>query len=185
VNSRTDSGNYNQRANDPLFWLKQARELDQAAMLIWTAIREDFLRMSRFAVGTSLDVTEVPSQGLGGVFWLNAGLALENLLKGIVIQDDPSSVVSGVIAKRLRTHNLVKLAKFASVPLDVQDAFYLYTAMRCVTWAGRYPSSIDANETKPPVFSEADVTRYKHLFNRLSNLFANPNSLVVTLHRLA
>jgi hypothetical protein len=42
VNKQLNSGNIGQYAHDPHSWLQQARELDQAAMLIWRAIREDF-----------------------------------------------------------------------------------------------------------------------------------------------
>ncbi len=174
-----------QNANNPYFWLKQARELDQVAMLIWKAIRKDFVTMSQKPIGTTLNEKEIPNSGLGGVFWLNAGSALENLFKGLIVQDDPSSIVNGTITASLKTHNLLKLAKRASVALDVHDAFFLHVGTQCVTWAGRYPCSNKPNESKPPVFSEADVITYRSIFARLSNRFADHDSKIVTLYRLA
>jgi hypothetical protein len=139
--------------------------------------------MSRKPVGTTLDQKGFPNQSLGGVFWLNAGSALENLLKGIIVQDDPSSIVNGTVTPDLKTHNLLNLAKRASVSVDVQDAFSIYR-MQCVMLAGRNPCSNKPNESKPPVFSEADVIAYRSLFERFSSRFADRESNVVALYRL-
>lgn len=78
-------------AHDPFFWLKQARELDAAAMLIWEAIRHDFEVLSQSPVRATVDLRAVPHANLGGVFWLNAGFALENLFKGIIVQAIPTA----------------------------------------------------------------------------------------------
>lgn len=72
---------------DPRYWLKQAMELDRAATLLWDAIRDNLQKASTLEVGSELQLTEVPFINLGGVFWLNAGFALENLFKGLIIQN--------------------------------------------------------------------------------------------------
>jgi len=114
----------NQRAHDPFFWLRQAVALDRAAMLIWNAIESDMIKISQLPASSALREDEVPNLYLGEVFWLNAGSALENVLKGIIVQDDPSSVSNGVIAKGVQTHNLLRLAKRASIVINVRDAFF-------------------------------------------------------------
>ncbi len=174
----------NHRAHDPLFWLKQAKELNRSAMLIWAAMLEDLERISKLEVGAVIELEQVPNANLGGVFWLNAGLALENLLKGIIVQDEPDSVIKGRITGRLRTHDLFKLAKRASIDLDVIDAFYLSVGTQCVLWAGRYPCSMRPDETGLAVFSESDVIIYKSLFERLAGRFDTCTSIVVTFSRL-
>lgn len=173
------------RAHDPFFWLKQAKELDRAAMLIWAAVREDLERISQFEIGAEIRLEQVPHVNLGGVFWLNAGFALENLLKGIIVKDQPDSVIKGRITRPLKTHNLFNLAKRASIDLNVNEAFYLWVGTQCVIWAGRYPSSIKPEETAPPVFSESDVIAYRSLFDRLAGHFDTSDSRVVTFSRLA
>ena len=185
MNRGVNSGTLKQPAHDPFSWLMQARELDQAAMQIWKAIEEAFAKISRNSVGTTIDQKEAPGSSLGGVFWLNAGFALENLLKGLIVQDDPSSIVNGVITNSLKTHNLLRLAKRASVALDVRDAFFLHVGTQCIMWAGRYPCSNKPNESKPIVFSEADVIAYQRMFERLSSRFADQDSKIVRLYRLA
>lgn len=173
------------RAHDPFFWLKQAKELDRAAMLIWAAVLQDSEWMSQFEVGAEIRLEQVPHVNLGRVFWLNAGFALENLLKGIIVKDKPDSVINGRITGHLKTHNLFKLAKRASIDLNVIEAFYLWVGTQCVMWAGRYPCSTKPEETAPPVFSESDVIAYRSLFDRLEGQFDTSKSKVVTFSRLA
>lgn len=178
------AGGFGRRAHEPSYWLQQAKELDTAAMLIWSAIRADLESLSRSSVGTAVSLRDVPHANLGGVFWLNAGLALENLFKGIIIQVDPTSVVNGTITKKLKTHNLLVLAKLAALELDATDAFFLWVGTECVAWAGRYPCAIKPEKSPPPVFSEGDVIAYKRLFDRLMTRFDGSHSKNVTFTRL-
>lgn len=178
------AGGFGRRAHEPSYWLKQAKELDTAAMLIWSAICADLESLSRSSVGTAVSLRDVPHVNLGGIFWLNAGLALENLFKGIIVQDDPSSVVNGTITKKLKTHNLFALAKLASLELDPNDAFFLWVGSECVEWAGRYPCAIKPEKSSPPVFSEGDVIAYKGLFDRLISRFDGSHSKNVIFTRL-
>ena len=171
-------------AADPFFWLAQAKELDKAAMLVWRAIRDDWLRMSRSPAGSVIDLEQVPHARLGGVFWLNAGLALENLFKGIIIKSHPEVVANGAVTGALKTHNLVKLARDASYELDVPGAFFLWVGTKSVIWAGRYPCSTKPGESKPPVFSEADVDAYKRIFEKLVQQLDDPKKRRLMMKRL-
>src|ERR1700733_6916156 len=132
-------------AHDPFRWLKTGKALDRAAMLIWAAIRADLERIQS-EESRQINLEDYPNMDLGGVFWLNGGFALENLLKGIIIQDDPSKVISGIISKQLKSHNLHKLAELASVDINPIEGYFLFVGTECITWAGRYPSSIKAGE---------------------------------------
>lgn len=173
------------RAHDPFFWRKQAKELDLAAMLIWAAMRRDFEALSGKHVGSTVSLSDVPYVNLGGVFWLNAGLALENLLKAIIIHQEPDSVVNGTVARSLRTHNLTALARRAAITLDPIDAFFLWVGTESVTWAGRYPCANAPGKTGPPVFSESDVLGYRCLFDRLEKKVPADDGRTVSFTRLA
>lgn len=171
---------------DPRFWLKQAKELDRAATLLWDAISYSLQKASKVEVGSELTLTEVPFINLGGVFWLNAGFALENLFKALIIQDQPDSVINGVPSKRLRTHNLLKLAKkLATVEADLVEGFYLWVGSRCVQWSGRYPVALIPGEIAPQVFSEADVLAYRGLFDKTVKRFDRKYSVSVRFERIA
>lgn len=170
---------HDDRAGDPFFWLAQAKELDRAAMVIWTAMRKDLVRMSEYEVGTV-----VRCVNLGGVFWLNAGLAIENLLKGIIVNDQPELVVQGRIGRKLWTHNLMRLARLASIEIDPIEGFFLWVGTECVSWAGRYPCPKRPGPTKPPVFSEADVLAYRRLFDRFVDHFDDSDCRSIVFERL-
>jgi len=156
------------RAQDAFFWLEQAKRLDAAAMLIWAGIQKDLAAMSKLAPGATVTRDQVPNAYLGGVFWLNAGLALENLLKGIIVKRDPKSAANGRLARHLKTHNLLELCDRAGAKLSESEAFYLCTATRCVQWTGRYPTSTSGEGPEASVFSESDVLAYRALFDRLA-----------------
>ncbi len=170
---------------DPRFWLKQAKELDRVAMLLWDAISDNLQKASKLEVGSEINLWDVPFINLGGVFWLNAGLALENLFKGLIIQNQPDSVISGVVSKKIRTHNLLKLARLATVEFDLVEGFYLWVGSRCVKWAGRYPVALMPGEKAPPVFSERDVLAYRRLFEKTFKRFDGKYSVSVQFVRIA
>ena len=176
---------FDNHATDSFFWFKQATELDKAAMLIWAAIRQDFVSLSHAKVGTVIDLKQAPHANLGGVFWLNAGSALETLLKGVIVLDQPHLVVEGAITRPLKTHNLLRLAKLASIDIDIIEAFFLEVGTTCVIWAGRYPCSTKPGESKPLVFSEADVMAYRKMFDRFVGRLGGNVSRSVTFKRLA
>jgi len=175
---------FDNRASDSFFWLKQAKELDKAAMLIWGAIRQDLISLSHATVGALVDAEQTPHANLGGVFWLNAGLALENLLKAVIIRGQPDLVNKGKINREIKTHDLFSLVKLASLEIDVREAFYLRVGTQSVTWAGRYPCSTKPGELPPPLFSEADVMVYRKLFDRLVGRFGDDDSRRVKFKRL-
>jgi len=172
-------------AHDPFFWRKQAEQLDLAAMLLWSAIREDLVKLSNLAVGSEVDSQQVPYAYLSGVFWLNAGLALENLLKGIIVQNDPASIVNGAIARYLGTHQLLRLTKRAAISLSASEAYFLFVGTECVVWSGRYPCSATAERPLARVFTEVDVTTYRSLFERFSAQYTGCEGKRVIIHRLA
>ena len=169
---------------DPRFWLKQAKELDEAAMLLWHAIQADFLKAKQLEIGSELTSSDVPFMNLGGVFWLNAGFALENGFKGLIIQNHPELIDNGILNQKLRTHNLLKLAELAGEELDGLEGFYLWIASKCVEWSGRYPVALRPGETVPLVFSEADVVKYKAVFDRIISRFDRKYSTVTRFKRV-
>jgi hypothetical protein len=70
------------------------------------------------------------------------GYALENLLKGIQIAKNPTLISSGKLNAKLKSHNLVKLAKAASFTLHVQELPVADALSKLSVWAGRYPVTL-------------------------------------------
>lgn len=174
------------RAADPFFWVTQAHQLDKAAMLIWHAIREAWERNRTAPPGSVIDLEQIPNANLSGVFWLNAGLALENLFKGRIIKSRPELAANGAVAGPLKTHNLIRLAKLAGYELDVITAYYLWVGTQSVVWTGRYPCSTKPAESRPATaFCESDVLVYRQVFDNLAAQLEDPRRRRIVMKRLA
>jgi hypothetical protein len=139
--------------------------------------------MSRKPVGTTLDQKGFPNQSLGGVFWLNAGSALENLPKGIIVQDDPSSIVNGTVTPNLKTRNLLNLAKRASVSVNVQDAFFLSIERSALCWPGGIHVRTSRTSRSHPCFRK-HMSSPTGASSSGSLGLADRDSKVVALYRL-
>lgn len=65
--------------------------------------------------------------------------ALENALKGLILARDPELVGAEELSRRVKTHDLVALAKVAAFTPEVQEVPVLNALSRIAEWAGRYP----------------------------------------------
>ena len=97
-----------------------------------------------------------------------AGFAIEALLKGIMIADNPSTVSDGRLPKWLLTHELAGLMKRAEVPLTEDEAELIRRLAEAVQWRGRYPVPRHA-EALPDSHSVgiSDVDSFRELYDRL------------------
>lgn len=78
--------------------------------------------------------------GLDRVFYLLAGLALENIMKGILIARDKSLLSKGMISnKKILKHNLSDLFKEVGLALSDRELNLVERVSETVVWAGRYP----------------------------------------------
>lgn len=169
---------------DPASWLLMAKDIHKVVLLIAERIRRDFCRLSQEKCKTEFTDEEVPFFHLGGVFWLNAGLVLENLLKGIVIKNNHTLITKDGLDPKVLTHNLIKLSRMADFAITPVEGYFLWVAKECVIWAGRYPSSRKGDKTKPPVFSMADVSVYLHIHERLLEEYKDIPEKRWRFHRL-
>ena len=126
---------FNTRAESPAIWALSARRLKHSADLIFDAYEIDLQQMARNASPLEFNNLEV-----AGAATLLFGLAVENLLKAIIITREPKTVEDG----RLRDwpgngHELILLAEKANIRLDAQQQDLLQRLVAFVEWAGRYP----------------------------------------------
>lgn len=112
-------------------------------------------------------------QQLGRVYYMLIGLALENLLKGILCND------SQFLKKEKLNHDLVKYATKCGFSLNEDQKFMLKHLRKHIEWAGRYPipKDIDGLRSKFTVGSGTNVkdacfTGYD-LINQMFNDFLN------------
>lgn len=122
-------------AENAAIWALSARRLKQSADLLFDAHTVDLIALGNGSSPLALSHLE-----LAGPATLLFGLALENILKGIIIQRDPQPVVGGKLRQwPTNGHDLLRLAAAAAVALDQQESDLLRRAGAFVEWAGRYP----------------------------------------------
>ena len=123
------------KADAPGSWVLQARRLKRAADTVFNAHSSDLQRLQ--AGADPLHLEHLESSGPASLLY---GLALENLLKALVIESTGSRIVKWkLLPWRGTGHGLVELAREANVPL-IEVEIDLMSRLTCyVEWAGRYP----------------------------------------------
>src|SRR2546425_8412679 len=92
-----------------------------------------------------------PPRGLHRVYLFLSALAIENLLKAIVVDQVkwPDSQIANKIPKDLNSHILLELAATGGVVLGDDEIEILERLTEFGTWLGRYPAPIKLHQTKP------------------------------------
>src|SRR5438270_929348 len=96
-------------------WLQAADSLYAAAQLVWNAHKED---IGKIESQNFSDPIPVPNINLDASMMMLGGLCLENLIKGIRIQQEPELVKPGELSRRLTNHELLRLLQDGKVTLD-------------------------------------------------------------------
>jgi hypothetical protein len=135
---------FKERGQIPLVWQWTAREFVCAANIL----RQKCADTELFAPGS-------PS---GSSLWkprkairLLYGLALENLLKGLLVAQGVDATSTGQLNAQLKTHNLVKLWKMTSLPMSDPTEHIL----RNLQWSievGKYPVGTRVDPQAPTLF---------------------------------
>lgn len=157
-------------------WALNARRLKRSGDLVLEANNNALERM--------MDSTPLPSDidtEIAGCAMLLYGLSLENLIKGVIIANNPS-LASRTAAPRWRGngHELTQLFDQAEIELDDPDKDIVFRLSAFVTWAGRYPipKSVDKMVIRqdgfsrpyfPMPFGRREMARFNRLFGSLIN----------------
>lgn len=133
----------------PSSWLLSAESLRDAAEIILQGEAKNALSYSQAvenaneelaadpAVGASAEIRCEPPNYLPGQ--LLYGFALENVLKGLIIANDPSVANETKLDDEIAKHELVDLAATAKFEVCPQEVDILKALTQLSVWAGRYP----------------------------------------------
>lgn len=138
---------------NPRRWLEQAERLKEVADAVYRMELEDTARLLaqvtevEEAVRREAGQAMPPWRGrrLGSVHLMLCGYALENLMKGLLLADDPSLILESpsarhaVLANQLRRHSLKEHLREQGVSLDDEGWQAVREAEHAVLWTGRYP----------------------------------------------
>jgi len=144
-------------ARDPAWWLFRAQDLSQAATVLFEAFiadRQRFIDLNEPGLG--VDKKEVPNLSIAPVAMLLFGLAVENVLKAMIVKNDPTIVGDEKLGRwGARDHDLVKLAERAGLQLEPADRDLLARLGLFLLWRGRYPVPNRAPDSAQPFANSA------------------------------
>jgi hypothetical protein len=111
---------------------------------------------------------------------LLSGLAIENLVKGILVGRNPEVVSPdkfdlNQLAGSKGGHGLLKLAQQASPALSHDEVDILGRLETFVIWAGRYPIHLRSAETVHPAFISTDPALVDRLFAKFITILEQEN----------
>lgn len=165
---------FESEAKHPYTWKIKADGLMRSANVLLTQAREDIKH-----VADSGDIHVQPP--VLGAYVMIAGLAIENLLKGILVMRYQHLDIK-VFMEAIRGHDLNLLARDAGLGVDQRDSFLLEKVTSYTIWAGKYPAPLGFDEFVPcdypdggwgpvTVIAMSDSVRIQSLFNRLESMF--------------
>jgi hypothetical protein len=138
---------------NPRRWLEQAERLKHVADAVYRMELQDAERLLtqvarvEEAMGRGEEPAMPSWEGrrLGSVHLMLCGYALENLMKGLLVADDPSLILevpsarNAVLANRLRRHSLEEHLRDQGEGLGDEGWQAVREAEHAVLWTGRYP----------------------------------------------
>src|SRR5215211_6633807 len=148
----------------PHVWLSSATQLKRAADLV----REELKKILSVYPRGRVHYEDLV---LFNSYMLLAGLALENLTKGILIGRNPNIVSPlnlnlKLLGNSKGGHDLSKLAQQAATNLSQIEMDLIDRLVAFVVWAGKYPIHLRANETNHPSFKTTDPELIDKVFEK-------------------
>lgn len=118
----------------PNYWFNRASDLRASAHVLWLSMdSKDLQQRMGYGGGFSLEVA------CGPVYFMLCGLALELILKAIIVQKT---------GKAPENHDLNNLAGLAGIKINGKrkELLKFYTA--AIVWTGRYPVPVKCDDEK-------------------------------------
>jgi hypothetical protein len=122
-------------------WLLTARGLKNAADIIWQkwySLSEIGKKKSEIEPSEIVNIYEERCTFFL-IYMMLYGLALENLLKGIIISKNPSNYKNKIRWGKNKGHNLICLTNKISFKLTNDESKIINSLSEAIKWAGRYP----------------------------------------------
>lgn len=151
----------------PEYWYSYAQELAETADTIYRRSKGQWIAYIHQQADGSTKTERRPF--VSRPVLLLYGLSFENLLKGLLISEEPTLLKGGKLSKHLLGHDLVKLAdRLRSLTLNAEERELLSLLSDVVPYLGRYPVPRNAQDVKPEKYINEDVySACKALFARL------------------
>lgn len=134
--------NYDNAGKQPVNWMPKAAQINRAARIIFKIVEKDFNKLSRQSrLDNDKSVEIEPTYPfLMDVFIFLAALAIENLLKGILMISKPGLISGGKLTGNLITsHKLSDLSIGSEIEFTEEENELLHAGTEAIESWGRYP----------------------------------------------
>lgn len=151
----------------PYEWFDCATDLWFGAQSLWE--NDKNVKPLTISIANKVNSNLIPI--ITRPYFLLVALSFENLLKGIIISENPDFLNDGKLNRILQTHNLSKLAKMTDlITFNTEDLKLLDLATNVILSTGRYPISKNSDSEH----ERLDLTSTKRidltaLYNNISN----------------
>lgn len=148
-------------------WGQSATALRDAAK----ALFGHYYGLQRLMIDPKNDPPDSQTKAVGRVILMLAGLAIENLAKGLWILENGGTLISGQLPEELMTHiKTNRFLKDAKVSLTDRERALVTKLKPFVVWEGKYPVPTTVKKLTFNVFQTDDFDRFTKLFDRLKAL---------------
>lgn len=153
-------------------WLSVAQELHDAATLVWSC-RDEAARLEAEEQLQSDGVISPEVHTLPGInrsYFLLAGFALENAVKGLLIAQNPEYISQGELRGGLATHRLTTLiARIPDLALSDSEATLCHALEAAIPSWGRYPVPKRPRDLTKEIPATRELwSVYTQLFSRVA-----------------
>lgn len=151
----------------PEYWYTYAQELAETADAIFRKSKTQFVAYIHKSSDGSVTKSRRPL--VSRPVLLLYGLSIENMLKGLLISEDPNLLQGGELSKHLKGHDLAKLSRRLKSMRFKDDEFQLLELLSdVVPYHGRYPVPRRAESMKSEQYiSESIFKACSALFKRM------------------
>ncbi len=151
----------------PDSWLSYSEELEEAAEVLWSDKDNGMAIESETQFDGKWHTKK--SSAHSRSYILLASLALENVLKGLIIAGNSNLISSGKLDKSLKSHKLLNLAKRVDgLVLSKGDVRILQICQDAIPYWGRYPIPLEYKGLKPiQAVTDKFHTNFRDLHFRL------------------
>ena len=156
----------------PEQWFDYANELKEAAQTLWKSDSNTYIG---YLKGNDFYQKKLFSR----TYFFLLGIAIENLLKGILISENPNHIKDGKISPEISSgHNLKKLSeKINSLDFNTDEIRLFEILSEVIPYWGKYPIPKDFNQIKEEKFFN------ENLFIELINLYEKLELKIYNLNK--
>jgi len=167
-------------------WKLFADQFYRASECLLQQVRADMTRMVRehlrHKAGSPFSSTYQPT--IDHVYFLTIGYCLENMMKGIIIFQDPDHVANGKLSRQVKSHDLARLAKLTGVIFSDDEQRFFDFITPSIKWYGKYPIPTKAEDSIGSSNHSIEEVRkhFLNIYRKLSLKMESTGKLKVHLH---